>query len=189
MKKAILSILLIMPFFCFCQTDEDINGVLGIPFGASRDKVIEVLASKGAISKQKEGKILFSNVKFGPYEGCLAIFSFVGNKFYEVIISLPHGPDGTVINRYDRVNRELSKEYGETKTYKKFQYPYKEGDGRTLSALKGGKAEFEAYWTKEIGSVSSKIMATLDIFLTYQDNKLTRKALEENYSKKKAVIN
>lgn len=176
MKKSILTILILLPILTFAQDLPKITGLLGIPFGSSVEKVKQVMTNKGAKRDLKSKQLLFTNVKFGAYSDCLVIFSFVNNKLYQGIISLPSGSEGSTIDRYDLAVSELSKKYGEGESYKSFKYPYEEGDGHELTAIQLEKAEFTTYWIIGDQALSSYISKDLYIFIKYQDTKLFREA-------------
>ena len=183
MKLSILTLFLIIPFLSFSQTEVDVTGVLGIPFGSPKEKVNEVLIAKGAKKDLASKAFLYTGVSFGAYKNCMVIFSFINSKLYQALIMLPSDTEGTTLDRYEELNSELAKKYGKGETFSTFKYPYEKGDGHELTAIKIGKAEYNTYWIKQQGSLSTYITKDLYIFIKYQDRTLIKEVVKEEDSK------
>lgn len=183
MKLSILTLFLIIPFLSFSQTEVDVTGVLGIPFGSSKEKTNQVMIAKGTKKDLSSKSPMYTGVAFGAYKNCMVIFSFINDKMYQAIIMLPSDVEGTTVDKYDELNSELAKKYGEGENLTTFKYPYEKGDGHELTAIRIGKADYTTYWIRQQGSLSTYISKNLDIFIKYQDRALIKEAIKEQDSK------
>lgn len=179
MRKYFLLMLLVIPIGVFCQQFSSITGLLGIEFGSSKEKVIQVMKSRGYSPDPKSKNLTFDNVKFGAFDKCYVMFSFIENKFYQAGIILPDFLEAKILEQYYKLNTEISIKYGEGNSYSDFTYPYEKGDGYEVTAIKLGKANYRTYWTDEIGAIESSISSNMFVIVTYQDNKLIEEAIKK----------
>jgi hypothetical protein len=183
MKKIIL-MLLMLPLSVFSQ-DTTITGMMGIPFGISKQEVISKMKLKGYTNEPNQNEYLsFEQVKFGAFKSASVNYYFTENKFYQGLVVLLPDLDAKTVALYNDVIEEISKKYGPGESYKKFKSPYKDGDGFELTAIKTGNADYQTFWAnRKQGIISAYISETLIVVIKYQDKALTKEAVESQSSK------
>lgn len=193
MKRALLIILLLIPFFGISQTKKPIEGFLGIKFGSSKAAVIAAIKAKGG-SMYPEGDekkiILFRNVTLGTRETRVLFVKFIDNKAYEAIFILVPKLEPKTIEFYNDVVSDINDVYGPGKAYKDFKSPYFEGDGHEISAISGGYADYETQWRSDLSDTSNSmevsIGSDLSISVRYQDGALIDEAVKRQKEKSNA---
>ena len=93
MKKTLLIVLLLVPFFGFSQTTKPIESFLSIKFGSSKAEVIAAMKAKGynllKSDENSDTNLEFGAVNYAHRQTQAFAVEFVDNKCYEAIFDFP----------------------------------------------------------------------------------------------------
>lgn len=157
---------------------KSIDGFWGITFGASPADVKVAIAGKGGkfvADASTPDKLSFSDVIFTQRKVDLLSTKFVNSKFYEAALVFPELSDTQLIPVFNTIVSELVNVYGPAKITKSFEKPYEEGDGYEVTAIKSGKASYNAFWKTNNGNtITMQINKSGSISLFYTDSNLEK---------------
>jgi len=183
MKKSILvTMLLLLSYTTFCQTTETplnekiLSAPIGLSFGMSIIQVKAVMAKKGAtpdVKYSKNDRLIFNKVKAGPKTTEFIKMLFVDDKLFDISMHF-NEIEGNLQRGFDQLKEPLDSKYGPGELFRSFDYPYKDGDGYEMQAIRLGKGSISSYWTFKNATISLEISETLDIELGYQDTELAK---------------
>ncbi|WP_179415537.1 hypothetical protein HDF19_21800 [Mucilaginibacter sp. E4BP6] len=194
MKKTLLIVLLLVPFFGFSQTTKPIESFLSIKFGSSKAEVIAAMKAKGynllKSDENSDTNLEFGAVNYAHRQTQAFAVEFVDNKCYEAIFDFKPEEDPKTIDYYNNLVRDINDVYGPGKPTKKFRYPYAEGDGQEIIALEGGYADFYTDWIDDNNKNLIEVkIATQDsdlmVVALYIDKELNDLALAHQKNKDK----
>jgi hypothetical protein len=188
MKKTLLIGLLLTLYLRSAAQTKQIDGFLGIKFGSGKDQVLAAMKLRGSILDIKESSNniqQYKNVKLATRQVDLFYVRFVDNKAFEADLLFLAPLEAQTIEFYDKIVEDISNVYGTGQAFKTFKYPYTEGDGYELTAIKTGNADFHTYWQLN-NIISASITPPLGIKLLYQDVKLVEIAVEKQKQEQKA---
>lgn len=170
-----------------------IDGFWGVKFGSSYMQAKKIILSKeGAILDKKNSDssiVVVDAAKFAGRQTSYIVLQFINDKFHTAVVSFKSDLEAKVVDLYETMETELNEKYFKTDSdFKNFKYPYKEGDGYEITAIKVGKATFASFWNfpREDGFTNSiylTISENLLVKLRYQDGKLIEEAVEIQKSK------
>ncbi|WP_165041814.1 hypothetical protein [Dysgonomonas sp. ZJ709] len=91
--------------------------------------------------------IYYSDCPFAGEDAELVTLSFYKDQFYRAIIMLKP-KESRLLTKYDSLVDDISTKYGKPdKKMYSFDYPFEEGDGYELSAIKSGKSNIASRWS------------------------------------------
>lgn len=192
MKKALLIVLLFVPFIGFSQTTKPIDGFLGIKFGSGKQAVIAALKARGGTLDKASVKdnLGFDNIKLGHRETELLVVRFTNNKVFEADFHLKPQDDYHAIEYYNNLVSDLTNVYGKGNATKKFTSGFADGDGKELGALLTGAAEYNTIWTdannNAVDVTIIKEDGDLVVEIIYQDDALTAQAVKQQKANDKS---
>jgi len=191
MKKTLLIILLLIPFFGFSQTTKPIEAFLGIKFGSSKAEVIAAMKAKGYklanSNANSETNLEFGIINYGHRETTAFGVKFIDDKAYEAVFIFKADEDPKTIDYYNNLVSDVNDVYGPGKPTKVFRYPYADGDGDELTAIEGGYADFSTHWTSDNKNfVEARITSEMDVILFYDDKALADQAIAKQKDKEKS---
>ncbi len=184
-------------FFVTSSYGQNIESFLGIKFGTSIDSVKRIMLSKpGCLIDKKNSdstQLVFDGVKFAGRETVLMQFKFVNKRFHTGIAFIKPRLTSQTVELYNTIKGEVNEKYYTTsEDFETYKSPYEKGDGYTESAIKLGKAIFEAYWKSKKNSqtedednyICVEITDGLLIKISYQDGALVKIASSQDKAKK-----
>jgi hypothetical protein len=194
MCRILLSTLVLVAFVwgncAFAQdSTSTMNGFLGIPFGVSPASVKKALSARaGAKFDQKNSTkdvLIYDDVTVGGRKTSFVKFQFYKDQFYAAIAYYRPTLEARTIELYDQIKSDInSKYYVSDKDIKSFDYPYEDGDGHEITALRVGKATIVSGWVfpqkdgKE-NSIYLRITDDLFVKLSYYCGVLSDQASRE----------
>lgn len=193
MKKLAL-IFLLLPFCCFAQNrlllpgEKDIpsvNGMLGISFGKTKAECVALMKSKGySYVPKKSDYLTFNNIKFAGRTNASASFYFHKNKFYHGLVIITPSQMPKALDEYNNVVGTLEEKYGPSDPIREYKYPYEDGDGHEMTALKGGYATITDLWKGvDPGIIFTKITESALICVEYIHRATAQEVLNEEKQK------
>jgi hypothetical protein len=196
MKKTLLIILLLIPFFGFSQTTtKPIDGFLGIKFGSTKIAVMAAMKARGAkLDPNSDAtNLAFTNISMAHRSTEVVIIRFVNGKAYEGDIFFTPADNDHAIAYYNDLVSDLNDSYGKGQDSKKFTSPYADGDGHEVTALLIGAADYNTYWQAANSntinaSINKESDTSLSVELTYQDDVLTQQAIDKQKAKDKGDL-
>jgi hypothetical protein len=176
MKKTLLIVFLLIPFFGFSQTTKPIDGFLGIKFGSSKAIVLAAIKAKGGVVDKANSnltQIAFNNVKLGHRLTSGFLVRFVNDKACNALFVFSTTPEDKTIDYYNDLLNDINDIYGSGESTKTFRTPFKDGDGYEITAIKEGDADYVTNWNSGKNSIQMSINTDLMVKLTYFDGVLT----------------
>lgn len=159
-------------------TTKPIEAFWGIKFGSSPDEAKKLVISKGGkfeAPASKPDQLGFTGVVFTGRQTESLLLNFIDGKFYESSLKFPIADDAQVISLFNTIQKELDDVYGHSDINASYEYPYKEGDGETVQAIKFGHATIFAKWTSSNGNtIQLQINKDLSFNLFYTDATLKK---------------
>ena len=192
MKKLLAIALLLIPFFGLSQTTKPIDGALGLKFGSNKATVIATLKARGGKLVQNEADALaFGNLSLGHRKADIFIVRFSGDKLLEIDFTFKPQDDNHVIEYYNNLVADINDAYGKGKSTKKYAPTYSESDENQINDLMVGAAEYTTVWESTNSNVIQAAIekdnnSDLNVTLTYQDDALVSKAIEQQKKKDKS---
>lgn len=177
MKKLLLALAIL---FSTVANSQQLTSCMGIEFGDSKQTVMTKMNSKPEFTFYKantEGTTLsYTNGKFAGRQCVGAVFFFYDNQVHTVTILIDPGQSIKVMDVYKEIVAELKDKYlVEPFQSHKYQNPYYEGDGYTVSAIRLGYAEIATYFTfPDENAILVEITSELSVKVQYQHTKLAR---------------
>lgn len=189
MKKllSLLSFILIANIAISQSTS--LSGCLGVKFGSNQKETKEIIEGKNAgfnLYSNTDDVVSYSEGTFANHECIGIIYYFYNNSFHSAKVLLEVSQSPKVFDFYNKIVSEVQDKYG-ISPYKEhiFKYPFEEGDGHEVSAIRGGYADIKSYFNFDDGNVITvSITENLDVLIIYQNVKLAEEAI--NASKKKS---
>lgn len=189
MRKITLLILL-LPLFANAQTEQliskekavpDVLGMLGIPFGKTKQECIALMKQKGyLLEPEKTDYLSFHNVRYANWTETVATFYFSKGKFFHGIVIILPSEKAKALDEYDRLTSSLEEKYGSPNLVRDFKYPYKDGDGFERTALESGYATISDTWNDlGPGRVSATIDKSLIVIVSYSLTDEVKRLAEE----------
>jgi hypothetical protein len=181
--KIILTIFaFILSSYIFAQ--DTLSGVIGIPFGSSKEYVKKSFKKKYPNSSiysysNDEAYLRFKNVTFGG-KMCISFsFQFVNNKMHTVKIIFAN-KQHEVFDVYDEIVSMVDKKYNvsDRQNIEEFYFPYDDISDKKSSAainsIREGKSVFKTIWTfDDKNTILVQIMdRTPLVEITYQNHTL-----------------
>lgn len=166
MKKTFVLFLAIVctSILCMAQIGAEHMKFKKVPINGSLITFIQKMKTKGFVmyGKNDAQTLALMNGKFAEENVTISIFSSKKSRtVYSVHVNLKETTAWAALKaQFDSFKEMLTTKYGEpSESYEEFEYPYKDGNGLELNALKNKKANFSAiYDVGEIGIIR------LDIF-------------------------
>lgn len=188
MKKIILAMSMLIGLNAYAQTS--LTGAMGLKFGGSRLETKSAMASKSGFEFYKESSetnsISYMNGSFAGHTAVGAVMHFYNDQLHTITILLDVEQEPKATDLYYEVIGELKNKYNinpDQAHY--FRYPYTEGDGHTVTALKKGYADMVTMFKFDDGNVISvSITSSISIKLVYQNTKLADLAVNKNNEKR-----
>lgn len=189
MKKNLIIILLLIPFWGISQTTKPIEGFLGVKFGSSRQEVIAAIKAKGGIldADSPADKAYFTNVSLGPRAAETLFVFFTNDKLYKGVFYFKPDQEPQTIEYYNALVSDISEVYGKGKAVRTFKSPYQEGDGYEITALSSGHATFFTNFDRANGLIQIGIKTLKDeslYVLVYYEDKTLSAEVEKNEKQK-----
>lgn len=188
--KKILVFACFMLFAVYAIAEErTLEGFWGIKFGTSIAEGKKIMASKGLkldTSGSSKDILIYQNVKFGGRDAVAVGLKYDKNRFYEAMVGYRTPLDAKTVELYENVKADINaKYYTSNEDYKSFKYPYSEGDGYEITAIKLGLANISAFWQFERSDgeknwIQLEIKENLVIFINYTDGKISEEVIGRN---------
>jgi len=165
------------------MTNQPLEGVFGIPFGANIEFAKFKMAERDGIldeSLSKPESLIFNNVVFAGMKTNMVILSFYNNQFTKASIYITPVVESETVALYQKIGGDLNSKYYVTdKDYETYDYPYEANDGHTTTAISAGLASFSRFWNfesrgKEDDYISLSIDLYLDVVLVYENGDLMK---------------
>lgn len=183
-----IMILLIMSVTMFGQTK--LSAPIGLTFGNSLESAKQILNQVGTFVEKTSRpygiSVQYSEVKIGATTADVVMCKFVNNKLFEVCVYYK-ADDEKIQSMYDNFCSIINTKYGKGKSFRIFRYPYKDGDEDFITAIEGGYADIETYWThwtheEEDDAIVVEIIKVPAIRISYQNGVLFNEAkrIEDN---------
>jgi hypothetical protein len=170
-----------------------LEGFMGIPWGANKEKVKSVLlAREGATLDPKATKgeyVVCDGGKFGGKRVEWITVLFAEDQMCKALVAI-QPKEHEVINEFHEWVSALSEKYGPpSRKWEFFSSPYKDGDGYETTAIRVGKGTYAAAWEfppqggGEADSIFIEITDELFINISYENAKLMSRATEKKKAK------
>lgn len=188
MKKLLIAVAVLFSFTACAQ--EKLTGAMGLDFGTSKEQAMQVMATKAGFEFYKEmavnKTISYTNGVFAGRPCVGAVLHFHENKLHTIVILLESKPEARTLELYNDVISDLQVRYNLIpKEYHNYKYPYKEGDGYTVSAIKLGYADLTTLFAfGDSNVISVNITQSCSVKLTYQHTALAEPAINEQNSER-----
>ncbi len=182
MKNLLIIAFLLMPFPGISQTTtKPIDSFLSLNFGSPKVTILNYVKENGGTYEafvSKANLTICYNVMYGTHMSKLFGVKYFNNKAYLATFVFKADEDNSVLNYYSELIKEISAQYDNGVSVKKFKSPYKEGDGLEISAIQKGYADYQTVWTDQNkNSITLTINSDdLSISLQFLDNKISRLA-------------
>lgn len=144
--------------------------------GISFNSDINVFAAKmEAIGytqvSMRESSAVFSGNFAGKDDCTIVVLATDKSKLvWKVIVHFPEKISWhSLKNEYESFKDLYTKKYGTPNAYEFFSYPYEEGDGHELTALKLEKCTYSSYFMTNQGVVALHIDSQKNIKVEYED--------------------
>ena len=142
----------------------------GVPWGVSADSVSALMPARGyAYNKTDEDGDLWFDGRLFRWPS--RVYAFMGQQRLVKFRVLINTPDENAIATYQTARAELIKQYGQPReTTEEYDAPYAKGDGKSMKAVKEGKARMETYWIpsgSRTSHVSIEVTSNLAVLVDY----------------------
>ncbi len=187
MKKLLLGAALLLNFTVNAQ---NLNGCMGINFGDSKQSVRTTMGTKPGFEFYKENSetntVSYMNGTFAGHKAIGGVMHFYKDELHTITILLDVDQEPRATELYYEVINELKTKYNVTPEQAHyFKYPYTEGDGHTITALKRGYADMITLFKFDDGNVISvSITSSISIKIAYQNTRIAGLAIDENNQKR-----
>lgn len=177
MKKLLLVLAIL---FSTVANSQQLTGCMGIEFGDSKQTVMTKMNSKPEFIFYREnpenGTVSYTNGKFAGRQCVGMVYFFYDDQAHTITILVKPEQAIKIVDVYNEIVSELKNKYMvESFQSHKYQEPYAEGDGFTVSAIRLGYAEIATYFTfPDENAISVEITTELSIKVQYQHTKLAR---------------
>lgn len=171
--------------------ERTLDGFWGIKFGTSKVEGKKIMASKGLkldTSRSSKDILIYYDVKFGGRDAVAVGLKYDKNRFYDAKVFYRTPLDAKTLELYENVKADINTKYYTTNLDdKSFKYPYSEGDGHEITAIKLGLAHISALWQFERSDgeknlIVLEIKENLMIFINYIDGKISDEVVIRNRS-------
>lgn len=188
--KIRITILMCLLLFV-AQAQPQMKGMLGIPFGSSKQAVIQLMKQKqpDALFYSEQGdKYIMQKGSFAGKPVLLWVFSFVDNKLHTAKVVLDLSREIEIYELYRTMCTNINEKYYVSSHFvNDCRYPYDSGDIESLTALKGGYLRCFTIWNfNQEGFVDDangqscimvEITPDVVVKISFQDGKLIDEAL------------
>lgn len=180
MKKLLTTLLCIG--MMWVANGQQLTGCMGVNFGSSTDQVKAIIGAKPGVElyTNTPETISYLNGKWGSRNCVGSIFKFYQNQLHSIVILVEAPAKPQIMDLYNEIVNDLENKYGVSfiKSHN-FKYPYEEGDGHEMTAIKGGYATIASYVTLADGnSMAVSITESLSVKVEYQHAELIQKAID-----------
>lgn len=186
----------IIVFACFMlfavnaiAEEKTLEGFWGIKFGSSMAVGKKIMASKGLkldpLFRDKDA-LMYQITKFGGRDAVAVGLKYDKNQLYKAMVCYRTPLEANTLELYENIKADINtKYYTSDNNYKQFTYPYSEGDGHEITAIKLGLANIAAFWQFERSDgeknwIQLEIKESLVIFLNYIDGKIHKEVVGKN---------
>jgi hypothetical protein len=191
--KTLFTIIIISLFLFTISYAGEQKGFLGIPWGASKEKIKEVMSQREGVKYFKIEKdsigntiIGFDGGKFGGFNIGFWMFNIGPDGFYSVSIFTPIEFEPQAFDKYNEVVEAISSKYGPpTKIIEKYRSPFSKKDGNEILALKTGHVTLRAAWYLKETLIGVTLSPKPDIMISYRGRELFLKEIERRSAKEK----
>jgi len=189
MKKLLLIATMLFTFNASAQNE--LTGCMGLNFGDSETKAMQAMSTKPGFELYREsperGTVSYLNGIFAGREAVGAVLHFYDHKLHTITILLEVSQPPKVMDLYYEVVTDLQTKYNLIPRYvHKYRYPYEEGDGHTVTAIKGGYADIGCLLSFGDGNaLTVSITENISIKVVYQHSDMAQKAIDAIQQKNK----
>ena len=189
MKKLLLLLAILVSFGAQAQTT--LNGCMGINFGDSKSQVKTVMSSKEGFEFYRENTetntVSYINGSFAGRKAVGAVFHFYEDKLHTITVLLQVEYEPKAMDLYYDVVSDLKSKYEITPTQNHvFRYPFQEGDGHTVTALKRGYADVSTlFGFNDNNALTVSVTESISIKIVYQHTDLAEQAINKQNQQNK----
>lgn len=193
-NKILLFIALFISSICYSQSMQ-MNSILGIEFGSSKQEVKSKLLEKqpqAKIYNETANTISYEAIKFGAYTPLLVIFQFTDdNQLHTGQVHINISDCKEIFHLYDEVVEVINqKYYTTTESLEDYKYPYSKSDKYkfTSTIVKGNYFTMMSIWKFETGTeknnfISVDVTDNCTVKVAYQNGLLVKQQVEKNNKK------
>lgn len=160
MKKIITALMLLMlsvPMLRSQSSEEHLK-FKGIPITGSKENFVKELKKQGFKSSDIDN-IVFEGV-FAQRDCYIVIHTTpITKQVHHIIVAFDDFDNWNEFkNKFDELEKQLYLKYKvKPQSVKEFSYPYEEGDGYEMSAIRNDKIEYSSFFKLENGYILLKI--------------------------------
>jgi len=191
MKKNLLVLLLLIPFFGMSQTAKPIEGVLGIKFGSNKADVIAAVKAKGGTfdaATSNNERLFFDNVKLGQRTSNTFQVQLLNDKVYYAGFVFHPENDPEIFTYYQSLVNDISDIYGKGNSQSVFKSPYKNEDSESekLTAIQTGYSSIYTNWVNDGKRITVYITSKLQVIISYMDDAVMAEIKAKQKEKEKS---
>ena len=164
-----------------CVIAQDTIKIKGVPVQSKFDTFVREIKNKGFEAVfERDGEMMFSGTFLN--EKCYLVVKNANGNVADVIIALTHKYSSweSIKSKSDDIVELFTKRFGKPgKTIYRYEYPYKEGDGDELIALRLGKLRYARYFYVSGYMISISLTNECDIMICYTNEKEFKKKQDE----------
>lgn len=179
MKRVVL-LLVFLAINVFAMAQDTIK-IKGVPVQSKFDTFVREIKNKGFEAVfEKDGEMMFSGTFLD--EKCYLVVKNVNGNVSDIIISLTYKYSSwsSIKGKSDDIVELFTKRFGKPgKTIHRYEYPYQDGDGHELIALKLGKLRYARYFYVGGYIISISLTNECDIMICYTNEKEYQKKQDE----------
>jgi hypothetical protein len=189
MKKLLLIAAVLIGFNANAQNE--LTGCMGLNFGDSETKAMQTMSTRPGFELYKESPgnetISYMNGIFAGRPAVGAVLFFYEHKLHTITILIEVPAEPKVMELYYEVVQDLQTKYGIMPRYNHiYRYPYEEGDGHTVTAIKKEYADIQCLFAFGDGNaLTVGITKGVTIRVTYQHSEMAHKAIDAREQKNK----
>ena len=189
MKKLLLIAAVLIGFNANAQNE--LTGCMGLNFGDSENKAMQTMSTRPGFELYKESPenstISYINGIFAGRVAVGAVLFFHEHKLHTITILLEVPAEPKVMDQYYEVVDDLKTKYNLIPRYNHiYRYPYEEGDGHTVTAIKKEYADIQCLFAFSDGNaLTVGITKGVSIRVTYQHSEMAQKAIDARDQKNK----
>ncbi len=189
MKKLLLIAAVLIGFNANAQ--KELTGCMGLNFGDDETKAMQTMSTRPGFELYKDspgnGTISYMNGIFAGRAAVGAVLFFYEHKLHTITILIEVPAEPKVMEVYYDVVQDLQTNYGIMPRYShRYRYPYEEGDGHTVTAIKKGYADIGCLFAFGDGNaLTVSITENISVKVTYQNSEMAQKAIDAVEQKNK----